>query len=290
VRRGGGAAALAAALLLAGCSAADPSASAPSAGAPSGDALPDGVTVSLVQLRADVASRQAQVQIVNGTDAPLAVGAVRVLDPRLDGAAERAVPGDSRIAPGQTLDVRVQLPAVDCDAPDAATPTVAVELDGGEVRVSVDDTLGFLPPLHARECLAENLATVAALELASFSPAPPGGLGAVVLSVTPTGADGTVHLGAVDSTPLLMYAPDAPAAPHALDVDVTAASGPAGITIPLVPQRCDPHVVQEDKRGTIFTIDVSVDGVSGEIDLAAPADMKARMLTWVAQWCGFGAG
>jgi hypothetical protein len=275
------------ALLLTGCSATVP----PGSGtAEPSSALPDGVEVTLVQLRADVAPRQAQVQIVNGTDAALEVGAVRVEDPRLAGPAERVVPGDSRIAPGQTLDVRVQLPPVACDVPDDATPTVALELDGGDVAVPVVDTLGFLPPLHARECLAENLATVADLELTAFTPAPAGQLGSVVLSVVPTGAAGTVHLGAVDSTPLLMYVPDAPASPHPLDVDVTPASAPVEIAIPLVPQRCDPHVVQEDKRGTIFTIDVAVDGVAGEIDLAAPPEMKARMLTWVADWCGFGAG
>ncbi|MFJ6653308.1 hypothetical protein ACIQLJ_10985 [Microbacterium sp. NPDC091313] len=270
----------AAALLLAGCSGT----------APAAPALPDGVEVTLVQLRADVAPRQAQVQIVNGTDAALEVGAVRVDDARLDGSAERVVPGDSRIAPGQTLDVRVQLPAVACDVGDDGAATVTLELAAGEVTVPVDDPLGFLPPLHARECLADALAGVADLELTTFTPAPAGQLGSVVLSVTPTGAAGSVHLGAVDSTPLLMYVPDAPAAPHPLDVDVTAASAAADIVIPLVPQRCDPHVVQEDKRGTIFTIGVTVDGVAGEIDLAAPGEMKARMLTWVADWCGFGSG
>ena len=45
--------------------------------------------------------------------------------------------------------------------------------------------------------------------------------------------------------------------------------------MPLVPFRCDPHAVQEDKRGTIFDVRVEVDGEPGEIELAA-AEETAR--------------
>jgi hypothetical protein len=57
-----------------------------------------------------------------------------------------------------------------------------------------------------------------------------------------------------------------------------------------VPLRCDPHAVQEDKRGTIFTLEVELDGVPGEIELAASEDMRGSILTWVSNWCGFGSG
>ena len=60
------------------------------------------------------------------------------------------------------------------------------------------------------------------------------------------------------------------------------------VSLPLVPLRCDPHAVQEDKRGTIFTLAVELDGDPGEIELAAPEDLRGRILTWVGAWCGFG--
>jgi len=53
------------------------------------------------------------------------------------------------------------------------------------------------------------------------------------------------------------------------------------------PQRCDPHVVQEDKRGTIFTIDVE-EPRTGTIELPMPPELKSQVLTWVAEWCRFG--
>ena len=45
---------------------------------------------------------------------------------------------------------------------------------------------------------------------------------------------------------------------------------PIEVDLPLVPLRCDPHAVQEDKRGTVFTLDVEVDGRTGrQIEIAA---------------------
>src|SRR3546814_6400040 len=84
-----------------------------SAAAPADASLPEGVAVSLVQLRGDVAARQAQVQIRNDGDQPLRIGAVRLDDPRFDGAAERVVARESTVPVGGAVDVRVQLPAMD---------------------------------------------------------------------------------------------------------------------------------------------------------------------------------
>ena len=46
--------------------------------------------------------------------------------------------------------------------------------------------------------------------------------------------------------------------------------------------------VQEDKRGTIFDVRVSVAGESGEVELFVGDALRGRILTWVADWCGFG--
>ena len=59
--------------------------------------------------------------------------------------------------------------------------------------------------------------------------------------------------------------------------------------IPLVPFRCDPHAVLEDKRGTIFDVRVEHQGESGEFTLFVGDEMRGRILTWVGDWCGFGS-
>ena len=66
-----------------------------------------------------------------------------------------------------------------------------------------------------------------------------------------------------------------------LGIDIGAAArATRTIPLPLLPARCDPHAVQEDKRGTVFAVDVTVDGEPGQFLLGG------RLLTWVTQWCG----
>lgn len=258
-------------------------------GSPPAAELPEGVTVALVQLRADVAVRQAQVQIVNGTDAPVHVGDVRVEDERFDGAATRVVDRESTIPAGGTVNVRVQLPRMDCaaDAEGVAASTVDIEFAGGSAVAELPDPLGFVAPLHARECLAQRLAGIAELKITDFAPS--GQTATIDLAVRATG-EGRARIDAVHSTTLLMYAAGAPAGRHEIGLEIDGAHDAATVRIPLVPQRCDPHVVQEDKRGTIFTFDVVVDGVEGQVDIPADADTKARILSWVAVACGFAPG
>ena len=292
-RIGASAAAVALALVLGGCAASAPDAASSSPAAP----LPDGVTVSFVQLRSDVADRQAQVKIVNGTDDVLTVGSVRVDDPRFDGPAGRVVERDSRISAGRTVDIRVQLPAVACgDAGVDADAEASVTFDystGGdpvEVTAPLPDPVGFVGPLHERECRAALLAKAAGLAFTGFTPSAAGAPATLELTVRPTGAGAAVIRG-IQTTNLLTFEQGTgnTADTYPLDLAVTAAdTAPVVVSLPLVPLRCDPHAVQEDKRGTIFTLDVELDGVPGAIELAAPEDLRGKILSWVGAWCGFG--
>ncbi|GAA3199512.1 hypothetical protein [Microbacterium terregens] len=288
VRRCGlSAASVVALVLLAGCT----QTASPDATAPAG--LPAGVTVQLVQLRSDVAARQAQVQVRNDADEDLTVGAVAVLDPRFTTPAARVLNRDSLVRAGATVDIRVQLPAVECTAPDDADSTVqfAYSTAGTDAQAEapIDDPLDFLGPLHERECRAEAVSDAASLSLASFTPSPAGRPADLVLEIAPTGR-GAVEVVGIQTTNLLTFAatPGSTADTFPLGVSVAAASAPIEVHLPLVPLRCDPHAVQEDKRGTIFTVEVELDGEPGQIELAAPEDMRGAILTWVADWCGFG--
>lgn len=127
---------------------------------PSATQLPSGITATLVQLRDDAATREAHVRIRNGADDPLRVGEVTIEDPRFDGTARRAIARESEVAAGGTVNVRVLLPPMDCTAEDEGSPTLEVEFGVGAsesiARMEIDDTLGFLPELHRRECLADG--------------------------------------------------------------------------------------------------------------------------------------
>jgi len=254
--------------------------------------LPEDVAVVLWQWRSDVAVRQAQVQVHNGTEKPIEISDVVVTDPRFADAATRVVDRVTTVPAGVTVDIRIQLPEMACDVTEGE-PTVQltfVERGFDDRREGpLIDTLGIVSPMHERECRADALADAAAVELASFEPSPAGSPADLVLEIAPTG-EAAASIDGILSTNLLTFG-DLSGGTYPLGVEITVGdSEPTTVHLPLVPWRCDPHAVQEDKRGTVFPVDVVVDGEPGVIQLAAPEEMRGRILTWVADWCGFGEG
>lgn len=265
---------------LAGCAA------APVGGGP----LPDGISVEFVQLRSDVAARQAQVQVRNMTDEQVVVGEVAVSDPRFDGEAARVIGGrTTTVAPGATIDIRIQLPPMACDVDDGSM-SVLLDLGDRSAEGPLADELDVIGPLHARECLAARVADAAALSFASFEPSAPGEPATLALQIAPTGSAEAL-IGGIQTTNLLTFTagPGDTTDTYPIGFEAGAGAERTIVELPLVPLRCDAHAVQEDKRGTVFTVDVDVDGEPGQIELAAPEDMRGRILTWVGEWCGFGS-
>lgn len=258
-------------LALAGCAA--PASEATSAP----EALPAKVTAEFAQLRSDVAARQAQVRFRNDGEQSLVLGALEVHDDRFAGPATRVLARESVVPPGAAVDVRVQLPPMECRT-DSGESTIVVTYTGGSETATVEspvtEPIPFLADLHARECLAEALSSAAALSFRDFTPSPPGEPGDLVLEITPTGAAVAAITG-IRATNLLAFG-------RAMADDTYV------VHVPLVPLRCDAHAVQEDKRGTIFTLGVVVEGEPGEIELAASPEQRGQVLAWVGEWCGFG--
>jgi hypothetical protein len=293
-RRAAAIAALAAVALLGGCAApADPP--QPSGVVPVPDGFPEGVTAELQQLRSDVAARIAQVLVRNDGDETLAISTLEVTDPRFDGAATRASARETVIAPGREVGIRVQLPPVSCDELDAGgTPRPQVvfgyTLDGvgGVASAPLEDPLEVIAPLHERECRVVLLSRATDVAFTDFTPSPTGQPAGLTLTLTPTG-EGGAGIHSIQTTNLLTFAGVA-GDDYPLGIDFAAGDrAPVVVELPLVPFRCDAHAVQEDKRGTIFDLTVEIGGEDGEIELAAPEEMRGRILTWVAEWCEFGS-
>lgn len=255
-------------------------------------ALPAGVTVSIEQLRSDVATRQAEVRIRNDSAQTLLIESVRVADPRFDGPAERVLDRTSTVAAGAIVDIRVQLPPMACPGPDEATATATIDyaIDGveGTATAPLRDTLSFLPPLHERECRAAALARAAEVAFTGFDETDAGTPGELELTVAPAGA-GSVEFTGIHATNLLRpVLPGESAGVWPLDVAVGPAdTEPVVVRIPIEPLRCDAHAVMEDKRGTVFRLEAVIDGEPGQVELAAGDPLRGRLLAWVAHWCGF---
>ena len=79
----------------------------------------------------------------------------------------------------------------------------------------------------------------------------------VPITLTPTGKRDDVRFGGFESTPLFRQAGDSP-----VDVDEPISSDePTHITMSVVPARCDPHALAEDKVGRLFGLRVMAPGL-----------------------------
>lgn len=238
----------------------------------------------VVQQRSDVAERMAELRVYNGSDAALEFTAVRLDDTRFASPVEFAEA--TRLEPGTTTEFRFALPDAVCDGGEVRRAVTVTRADGSAAVADLSDADDFTIGLHERECLLAEIERTASLAWTGFVASAPGELATATLTVTPTGAGRPVLLAGIRSTNLVRFAPK-DGERWSLDLALDADSAPTTLEVPFVPQRCDPHVVQEDKRGTIFTLDV-VEPREGTIELPMPSELKARVLTWVADWCRFG--
>lgn len=142
-------AALAVTLVLAGCS----GVGHPS---PSATALPSGISAALAALPIDAGLRQLEVEMRNEGELPLEVGLLRVEDPRFDGVASRVVNHPTQIAAGSSKGIRVQLPQMNCEAPDLGSPMVTVGFSVGAARsvafTPLPDASDLIAAAYAQQC------------------------------------------------------------------------------------------------------------------------------------------
>lgn len=254
--------------------------------------LPAGLSVVVYQPRPDVAAGRFAIQVVNDSEAAVEIGAARLASP--DFAEEVRWDGASTVLAGRKLDLRVDLPAIDCAAASQPTVELSAILPTGpsaSTPVPVEDPFGFLDRFHAEQCVGQAVAAVATVTPRAWVDRGDG-TAILELDVTPTGDPGSVSLDAVSGTTLLLPVGDDGARDLvALDLDLDA-TGPREIAIPFAPNRCDAHALAEDKVGTIIPIRVSTaDAVDVRWLVPLPDDLRAAVYAFYARTCGLpGAG
>lgn len=264
--------------------------------APGADTIqdpPDGITISVYQPRPDIPKNRIAIEVHNDGDEPITITAATL---ESNYFAEGFVWGPGRtatIAPGYAVDLRVDIPAVaSCDA---VTADNAVSFDwtvgdtSGSSVVTPDDGFHMLDRLHDEGCLVENVDAIAHLTAVSLTaPAVQPAPAELLISVEPTGASGTVTVETISSTTLLN-----PAGPDGIGVNQLplgielSADGPHEIRVPIVPNRCDPHALAEDKIGTRMPLYVTfADGTEGRYVLAASDELRGQMYAFFSAFCG----
>ena len=273
---------IALALVLSGCAAAAGQA-----------ALPAGITVSVFQNRFDYSLRQLELKVTNGTNAAITVTSAAFASTRF---ATPATWDSPQLVPdGSARDLKVQLTDPVCDtAPPKDSVVIEFTLEdgtSGTATVIPTDEQGRVDAINEEDCLGVSVATIAAITApASIQWAAgahaPASLG---ISVVPTGAKGSLTLHYAKGTVLFSLIDAATGQPHDVPLDrvVDANTGASVIPLALVPARCDPHAIEEDKRGTFFPLDVETgDGRSGTIYVAVDDDVRRSLYEFYAGYCG----
>jgi len=259
--------------------------------------LPEGVTVSVYQSRSGLAERRLQVSVHNESGVDLEIDGLVFESEQFVEPAVWAK-DSTTIAAGRTVSLPVALPRARCgvDVPEA-TATIDFRLpDGasGSARLPAVDSFERMPRLAAEDCLARSaarLATITAETLPRVETVAGTLVARLDLRVEPKDAeeqDGALVIDEALGTVLLSLADPADGSrttrqPVALTVD--GRSPTSAVSLTLVPARCDPHAIAEDKRGTVFPLRVSVAGTSGTVYVAADNAVKTALFDFVRAAC-----
>jgi hypothetical protein len=257
------------------------------------DELPDGVRVSVYQPRPDVPKNRIAIQVHNDGDVPVKVTSATLASSYFADAFEWGPDRTATVPPGYAVDLRVDIPAeADCsDRPIVQTVYLfwTVGDESGDSAVTPDDPFHLLDLLHDAACLIVSVDSVATLTATSLdAPAAQPAPAELVISVEPTGADGTITLGTIHSTTLLNPAGPDGIGVAELELGVTIdKDGPPEVRIPIVPNRCDAHALAEDKIGTRMPLYVTApDGSTGRLVLSASDALRTQMYAFYTAFCG----
>ena len=275
----------AAAVALTGCSSVDVATEA-------------SIAVDVTQGRTDRDARIVVMDVTNLGDSAIELSRAQLDTPQF--AAPAVWSRGTTLAAGATVSLRAELDDPVCPVPIDAEPKVTVDFvsgSGSPVTVTMpptqstdvlaiiarDDCVGVLAAQHAEVTVAETVRfTPGAHQPALLD-----------LVMTPTGAEGSLALLAARSTNLLSLVDDSGANTEQLPLGIISAAGSPEqrVTLRLVPARCDPHAIAEDKRGTIMVLDVETRDGAGLVEISGTAyyrssdDVKAALYAFVADYC-----
>lgn len=256
---------------------------------------PQGVEVSIFQPRSDISKNRIAIKFVNDGKEPLTISATTLTSNLFANDFVWKANRPATVSPGFAIDLRVDIPPVDSCDEGRSSRAVRFDWTVGQVSgtsfITPDDTFNILANLHDNGCFISAMNTVGAISAVSLTPSfqklTPATL---LISIAPTGQEGTLTINSIGSTTLLSPADSKGIVTAQLDFDlVISAKGPFKINVPIVPNRCDAHGIAEDKIGTRMPLVVTLaDGTKGRYVLPASNQLRAAMYSFYTSYCGLG--
>lgn len=254
------------------------------------EALPEGVTASVLQSRSDVVDGRLVVQVDNGTEGELTIDRLDVSAPGLEDGM--VLDGPKQVAAGKSVQLRLDLVPVRCDG-DPGPATIGLELQSStrpaSGAVEADDPYDTLPRLQETGCLARSVEQIATFTLPERLRTEGAGEAMrawIDIAVEPAGGDGSLSIAQILGTTLL-------SAEGGLNwpytAEIAATDPPSTIELPVKPARCDQHAGAEDKRGTIIPLEITTsDGWSGLYELRSGQQLKDDLFAYFTERCALG--
>lgn len=248
--------------------------------------VPRGVAFQLEQTRQDLQGRKFSLQVRNDGREDLTVGRVELESGRLDEPATYV--GPTTVFAGTAVNLTMTMPRARCGDGIDARVRITYALGDDDTVTSTarpSDHFGSVERFMKRDCAerAVGRIDVDALEVRGLGDDATLGIG---VTFTPPGSGTAVHLVDVGGSTLL-----APAGPDATTIDRTLrAGGPAvRASLTFIPNRCDVHVVAEDRTGGILPLRVESKAFGGSpVYLRFTEPQKAQIFDYLAERCGFG--
>jgi hypothetical protein len=248
------------------------------------------VSVALVQNRSDPPVGRLQLRVTNESAEPLRIRTATLESTALTKPAEWRK--GTTVPAGATRDLPVQFPGASCAEGEPQTVVrIEAETAAGPATVEVTptDPNERMPLLTGTDCFAQEVAAAGRVSLAGLRVGDPAGPAQLEVRLDSAGGDRGMRIVSMEST-VLFNAVDSSGAPSTSGaVGLELAPGDAAVTalVPIVPNRCDPHALAEDKVGTLFVFAAEVEGGrSGKLTLPASPELRAELYDYFTQRCG----
>jgi hypothetical protein len=247
---------------------------------------PDGVSFQLEQTRQDLQGRNFAVQVVNDGEQDLTVERVELESGRLKEPA--TYDGPTSVAAGAAVNLTMAMPRAECGSGIDARVRITYSVGDGETVTSVErpeDHFDSVERFMKRDCAERAVGNIDIAELTVLGEGDDATLG-IGVTFTPPDSGEPVRLLTVDGSTLL-----APAGPDATTIDRELEPGgpPVQADLTFIPNRCDVHVVAEDRTGGILPLRVEGEPFgSSPVYLRFSETQKAQIFDYLAERCRFG--
>jgi hypothetical protein len=248
-------------------------------------AVPKGVTFRVEQARQDLQNRNFEMQVVNRSAKPITVSRVELTSSRLKRAS--IYHGPATIGVGATTNLTFAMSTARCGKGIDATATIRYRVGNADPVTSVvrpTDHDGSVGLFMKRDCAQGSLANTVIDPRFEAKGSGPDSVLRVGVSFFPRASGGPVAIGPLDGTTLLKPSPGSN-----IEHTVAAGSGPYHAFVDLIPNRCDVHVVAEDRTGATLPLHVeSKQSGKAFFFLKFNEAQKTQIFDFIANHCGFG--